>query len=190
MTDTNQGFGQLGPNDSATEHTSLVFVISQMLARFRTVALVKVQSCSNVGLLAPWGTVSATPIIKMMDGVGNTQNHGIIYNLPYIRIQGGADAIIMDPKIGDIGLALICDRDISSAKANQGSPTAMDFYNPSTARIANLADGVYLGGCLNGIPTRFIQFDALGNINLIAPGAVNIVAPGGLTVNGIPVTVP
>lgn len=186
----NQGFGQLGPNDYASDHNSVVFVIMQNLARFRSVVLVRVQSCSNEGLLSSWGTVTAVPVINMTDGVGNTQNHGIIYNLPYIRIQGGADAIIMDPKIGDFGVALICDRDISSAKANQGEPTQANFYNPSTARMGNLADGIYLGGCLNGIPTRFIQFDAIGNINLIAPGAVNIVAPGGLTVNGIPVTVP
>lgn len=181
-------FGQMGPDDFASEHNSLSFVIMQILSRFRTVSLVQVQSCSNSGGLAPWGVVSAIPITSMVNGKGQPQAHGPIYNLPYIRLQGGTSAVILDPAENDYGLALICDRDISNAK-NTPILTGSNVP-PATARIANLADGVYLGGCLNGIPLRYIQFDALGNINMTALGAINIVAPGGLTVNGVPVVVP
>lgn len=187
MSDT-PNFGQLGPDDYATEHNASIFVIMQILARFRTVALVQVQTCSNIGGLSPWGTVTATPIISMVNGKGQPQAHGSIFNLPYIRLQGGTSAIILDPSPLDYGLALICDRDISRPK-QQPILTGSDFQ-PATARMANLADGIYLGGCLNGIPLRYIQFDALGNINMTALAAVNIVAPGGLTVNGVPVVVP
>lgn len=182
-------FGWLGPDDWASEHNSLIFIILQQLMRFRTVAIVQVQTCTNDGGISPWGTVTAIPIIMMVDGIGQPAPHGTIFNMPYIRIQGGTDAVICDPKPNDYGLALICDRDISNAKA---SPIVEgNAFPPATARVANLADGIYLGGCLNGIPLRFIQFDALGNINLVAPaGAVNITAPGGLTVNGLPVNVP
>lgn len=186
MSDVN--YGQMGPDDYATEHNASIFIIMQTLARFRTSALVQVQDCSNLGGVSGWGNVSVIPIIMMVNGIGQPAPHGIIFNLPYIRMQGGTDAIIIDPKAGDFGLALICDRDISNAKQQ---PTPQGFnITPATGRIANLADGVYLGGCLNGPPLRFIQFDALGNININALAAVNIVAPGGLTVNGTPVTVP
>lgn len=184
-------YTQGGPDNYATEHNSDVFVINQILARFRTVALVQVVSCSNDGGLSPWGTVVATPVINMVNGIGQAQNYSPIYNMPYIRIQGGTDAIIIDPQPGDYGLALICDRDISSPKNITILPTTVpNSYNPSTSRVASLADGVYLGGCLNGIPLRTIQFDGLGNIVMTAPAAIKILAPGGLFVNGVPVTVP
>lgn len=187
---TSPAYTQSGPDDYASPHNADVFVINQILAKFRTVALVQVQSCSNDGGLAPWGTVVATPVINMVNGIGQVQQYSPIYNLPYIRIQGGTDAIIIDPKPNDLGLALICDRDISSAKNATAAPLGPVNFNPATSRIARLADGVYLGGCLNGIPLRSIQFDDLGNIVLTALTAVKIVAPGGLFVNGVPVTVP
>lgn len=187
MSDTaNYGYGQLSPNDYATDHNALVFVISQMLARFRTVGIVQVQSFTpGVGL--GYGSVTCQQMVNMIDGIGNSTAHGPVYNMPYIRLQGGSNAIICDPAEDDIGLALICDRDISSVVNTQ------QVSNPGSTRIANLADGVYLGGLLNAIPTSFIQFDNLGNLNITlaaAAGAVNIIAPGGLTVNGVPVTVP
>jgi hypothetical protein len=111
-------------------------------------------------------------MVNMIDGIGNKTPHGTIFNLPYFRLQGGTSAIIMDPQVGDIGIALICDRDISSVKATQA------VSNPGSNRLHDLADGIYIGGILNGIPTSYIQFDSLGNI-VITP------KPGGfVNVNG------
>jgi hypothetical protein len=185
MSDTaNYGYGQLTPEDIASDHNALVFVIQQILARFRTVGIVQVQSFAP-GIGFGYGTVTCQQMVNMIDGIGNATPHGPVYNMPYIRVQGGANAVLCDPVALDIGLALICDRDISSVVATQ------QISNPGSTRIANLADGVYLGGLLNGIPENIIGFDALGNILLTSlTGAVKITAPLGLFVNGTPVTVP
>jgi hypothetical protein len=39
--------------------------------------------------------------------------------VPYFRVQGGADAIIIDPKVGDLGIAVFCSRDITGVKRSK-----------------------------------------------------------------------
>ena len=140
--------GQQGINDSATDYNKHARQISQMLAYVRTAVLVTIGAVDvpDDGL-APVGFVDATPLVNQMDGGGNCFPHGTVFNLPYFRIQGGVNAVVLDPKAGDIGVALICDRDISSVKANKG------VANPGSRRRFSLADGLYIGGFLNGRPT-------------------------------------
>nr|WP_250135685.1 hypothetical protein [Escherichia coli] len=45
--------------------------------------------------------------------------HEVIYNIPVWRLQGGGNAVIMPPHVGDIGFLAICDRDISAVKATR-----------------------------------------------------------------------
>jgi hypothetical protein len=179
------GYGQLGPDDVASDYNAFIFLISQALARVRTVTLVSVvEVTSPTGPLAPVGFLTAQPLVNMMDGNGNCTQHGTIFNLPYFRLQGGKNAVVIDPQPGDIGISVISDRDISSVKNNLG------ISNPGSTRLFDLADGIYIGGILNGIPTNYIWLDLLGNINAVCTGAFNITAPGGLIVNGTPVTLP
>lgn len=146
-----QGYpGQQGLTDATTDYNHFIFLIEQVLARVRTACLVEVMAVHVDGDVSPVGFVDAKPIVKMMDGSGKTFPHGTIFSLPYCRMQGGANAVICDPKPGDIGVAVICDRDISSVKANRGEAA------PGSRRRFGLADGVYVCGALNAKPTCYV----------------------------------
>lgn len=157
MSDPNGFAGQQGLNTSGTELNKHAFLVEQMLGRMATVRMVKVVAVQGGGgALAKGGTVDVQPLVHMVDGLGNSTPHGNVLSLPYIRHQGGTTAFIMDPVVGDIGLALVSDRDTSAVRA-AGGPA-----NPGSARTFDLADGIYLGGVLNGVPTQFVQATADG----------------------------
>lgn len=158
------------------------FVIKQALAKTRTSTIVKVLKCTNSGGLSPVGFVDIAILVQRMDGAGNAIDAGTIFNVPYFRMQGGTDAVIMDPKVGDIGIANIADRDISSVKASKAAAT------PGSVRRHDMADAIYIGGILNGTPTQYIQFTDSG-ITVLSPTKVTIHAPvvaveGDMTVTG------
>lgn len=179
------GNGQMQPSDAASDFNVMSFVIQQALSRTRTMVLVKVVAVTNNGGVAPVGSVDVHPLVNMLDGAGVASPHGIILGLPYTRIQGGANAVIIDPAVGDIGWAAIADRDISSVKETKAQA------NPGSFRRFDMADGVYIGGILNGIPEQYVQMNSDGvkvvdkNGNSIAMTAAGIVITGTLIVNNI-----
>jgi hypothetical protein len=152
------------------DYNQIAFIVKQMLARVSTAALVQVTAVTNAGDLAPVGFLDALPMVHQIDGAGNVTPHGTLSRLPYIRMQGGTDAIIMDPKVGDIGVAVFAHRDISSVKATR------KLSAPGSFRRNDWQDGIYVGMCLNGTPTQYIRFSTLG-INITSPTAVTINAP-------------
>jgi hypothetical protein len=182
--------GYAGSNwflSGGTDYNVLAFVISQILAGKNFAAVVQVNSCTNSGAVSPAGFVSATPLVGQIDGFGNVVPHIAIANLPYFRLQAGSNAVIIDPQVGDIGLAIFCDRDISLVKKTNSAAA------PGSFRKNNWADGIYIGGIIGQTsPTTYVQFQG-GNINLHASvvnitGNVNIngntALTGGFTVNG------
>jgi hypothetical protein len=153
------------------EYNAVAFAIQQALAKMQTATLVKIISCTNAGDLSPVGLVDVLPLVNQLDASRNPTPHVTIHNLPYMRVQGGKNAIIMDPQEGDIGLACFCSRDISKVKSTK------DQANPGSWRQYSFSDGVYLGGMLNGTPNQFIQY---------LPSGINIttqVGAVGVTVN-------
>jgi hypothetical protein len=114
--------------------------------------------------------VNVQPLVNQVSGNGTAQAHGPIYNIPYLRIQGGANAIILDPQANDIGMACFCSRDISAVKSSKAQA------NPGSARMWDWADGLYIGGYLNGVPNQYVQFNADG-ISVVSPTAVTLQAP-------------
>ena len=146
------------------------YMFQQLLARVATCMLVKVLGVTNTGGLSTVGYVDAQAMVNQVDGADNGTPHGRMHNLPYMRIQGGTNAVIIDPAVGDIGLACFASRDISTVKNTR------NFANPGSRRRYSMADGCYIGGFLNGIPTQYIQFLASG-INIVSPGTVTIQAP-------------
>jgi hypothetical protein len=155
-----QPLGAASSNDNALD-----FVIQQALGFVRTATIVKVQTVyasksdaeNNVpvdqpGNVAPVGFVDVLPLVNLIDGVGTATEHVTVYGLPYFRLQGGKNAIICDPEVGDIGIAVISDRDISSVKANKAQA------NPGSFRRFSLADGIYLGGILNDTSNQYVRF--------------------------------
>jgi hypothetical protein len=162
--------GQLKPQSTWGEFNNIAFMVQQALGKMQTATLVRIESCTNSGDLSPVGYVDVTPLVNQLDGQGNPTPHVTIYNLPYFRLQGGANGIIIDPQKGDIGVAVFASRDISQVK------TTKKQGNPGSHRQYSFADGMYLGGMLNGTPTQYIQFSAAG-IRIHSPTQVKIDAP-------------
>ncbi len=146
------------------------FIIRQILASVQTATLVKVLSCTNTGGVSPFGLVDVVPMVNQIDAAGNSQPHSTIFNIPYLRLQGGANAVILDPQAGDIGIAVFANRDISKVKNTQAQG------DPGSARQFDYSDGLYLGGLLNGVPTQYIRFSSAG-ISIVSPDTVTIQAP-------------
>lgn len=176
--------GQQGISDAASEFNVLDAIIAGALGRVRTMAIVKVMAVTNDGELSPVGFVDVLPLVKLADGVGNVTPHGTVNNLCYFRLQGGYNAIIIDPKVGDIGIAVIADRDSSSVKANKAESA------PGSKRRFSLPDGVYVGGILNGTPEQYVQFTDEGikladkNGNVLEMKAGGTFVTGSLIVDG------
>jgi len=162
--------GALLPSSTWGEFNNIAFMVQQALGKMQTATLVRIESCTNAGGLSPVGYVDVTPLVNQLDGQGNPTPHVTIYNVPYFRLQGGANGIIIDPQKGDIGVAVFASRDISQVK------TTKKQGNPGSHRQYSFADGMYLGGMLNGTPTQYIQFSTAG-IRIHSPTQVKLDAP-------------
>jgi uncharacterized spore protein YtfJ len=207
------GYGQADPNDAGSDFKAIAFVVSQMTAKMSTSKLVQVQAVHGGGI-NPAGTVDVLPLVQQIDGNGYGLPHGTVYGLPWSRVQGGANAVICDPQVGDVGYVVAADRDISVVKAQSPGFTSATGFVPASRRRFNISDGIYAGGCLNVTPTQYLIFTATGvrlvdlngnsvsmgptgvnftdlNGNQIqmAAGFVNVVTAS-FRVNGVPVTVP
>jgi hypothetical protein len=162
--------GQADGTSAGGDYNAHAFLVWQILQSVSGARLVRVISCTNSGGVSPVGFVDVQPLVNQLDGWGNATPHGTVFHLPYFRLQGGANAVIIDPVPGDIGVAIIEDRDISSVKATKAQA------NPGSRRIFDMADGLYVGGFLNGTPVQYIAFSASG-IDVVSPTQIRMAAP-------------
>jgi hypothetical protein len=147
--------GSATPDGFEVEYNRLAFLITSLIEKAATLQLVQVKSVTGGGLGTP-AIVSIQPMVHQIDGQGRTTPHGVIYGVPVFRLQGGANAVIVDPQVGDIGLAACCLSDISTVKTTkQPSP-------PGSFRRQDWADALYLGGFLNGVPAQYISVSGSG----------------------------
>lgn len=159
------------PASTATDYQALSFFVDAILSHVRTAHPVVVMAVAAGGL-GPIGTVDVQPLVSQVNGAGQGQAHGMVYGRPYLRWQGGASAVILDPEIGDIGLLLCCDRDISNVVATLAQAL------PASLRRFNFADGIYFGRSLSRTtPTQYVQF-------LPNAGGINVVTPQTLSFKG------
>lgn len=150
------GYGQMDPTDAGDEFNKISFLVRQRIALLDTMKLVKIVAVHSEGEVAAAGTVDVQPLVSMIDGGGNVTAQGTVNGIPWSRAQGGKNAVICDPQVGDIGYVAVSDRDISGVKtAKKPSP-------PGSRRQFNVADGVYAGGCLNVAPEQYLVFTATG----------------------------
>jgi hypothetical protein len=172
VSETNYPLG-LDKLNAVSQVAAQELIFRRLMAGTATAKLVKVLSCTNAGGEAAVGSVSVQPLVNQIDGSGNVTPHGTVYALPYFRLQGGSSAIIIDPVAGDLGVAIFCDRDISSAKRTKGQA------NPGSRRMFDMADGLYIGGFLNALPVQYLQFlPNGGGINIVTPGPYTVQAQG------------
>lgn len=127
------------------------YLISRMIGRSYTATLVKIDAVRGTGI-GPVGFVDATDLIQQVTGSGEGIPNVPMLNLPYFRLQGGGNAVIIDPKQGDIGIAIFAYRDISSIKKTKAEGI------PASARSYDVSDGIYIGGLLNGTPSQYVHF--------------------------------
>lgn len=167
----NSGYeGPAGPVDGASEFNAQAFLIRQILSQMATVTVVKVVGVTNAGGITPAGTVDVIPMVNQIDGAGNATPHGTIYKLPYSRLQGGANAVIIDPKVDDIGIVVFASHDISSVKSTR------KVSNPGSRRRFDWADGIYIGWILNGTPTQYVGISDEG-VFAVSPVKISLTAP-------------
>lgn len=156
----NSHYGQQNQSTNQDQSLALEFIVSQLINDIQTVSLVKVVGV-NAGGIGPVGFVDVQPLVNQMTGDRKAVEHGVIHKIPYFRIQGGTSAIIIDPKVGDIGMCGFCSRDISSVVATKKAA------NPGSFRKFDWSDGLYFGGFLNGSPSQYIEFTDDG-INIVS----------------------
>jgi hypothetical protein len=161
---------QSRPVSSASDVNSLEFYLTQFLNKVWTSTIVKVMSVTNDGGVSPVGRVSIQPLVNQIDSTGKLLAHGTVHDAPYFRLAGGSDAVILDPKVGDIGVALFASRDISVVK-NEKRESA-----PGSARKFSASDAIYIGVVLNGSPSQYIRFSAAG-IEMVSPTKIALQAP-------------
>lgn len=164
--------GSLTPWSTWGEYNRIIFAVQQAISKMQTGTLVHIEACTNAGDLSPVGFVDVTPLVNQIDGSvpANPTPHVTIYGLPYLRMQGGTSAVILDPQKGDIGVAVFASRDISKVKSTKAQA------NPGSYRQYDFADGMYLGGMLNGIPSQYVRFGSDG-ISIVAPNTITLTAP-------------
>lgn len=160
--------------DLHTEYGALRFVITSLLMRMQTAMPVRVLAVSNNGEVAAAGTVDVLPLVQTAQADGTSQPHKPIYGVPYMRVQGGTNAVILDPKVGDIGIAVFCSRDISGVKSD---PSSEHGEPPSSARAYDWSDAIYLGAVMWGVPENYVRFPSDGSIELVSPVKVRLSAP-------------
>lgn len=200
MTGSTTGFQQ--PSTFGSDYNAQRFVINTLLSLARTGTPCRVLSVTNSGGVSPVGKVNLQPLVNQVSGNGLSQPEGAINNIPYFRLQGGSDAVIIDPKVGDIGFAVFADSDTSSVIKNKAQS------NPGSARQFDVSDGWFFPCFLGNTPTQYARFydGGIEVVSSIAGGKVRLVDgagsviemngdgtgimtfPGGLTINA-PVTV-
>lgn len=162
---TDRFYGQNEPTSANTEHNMVAFQIAQALKAVSTATICKVTKCTSQGSVGPIGKVNILPMVDMVDGIMQASQHVDVLELPYLRMQSGSKAIIMDPKEGDLGLVVFADRDTSAVRKNKKQSS------PGSARRFNMADGMYVGTVLSsGNPTSYVQFKDDGELEFSPDG--------------------
>jgi len=151
--------------DDTTQANNIQFIIKQFLGKCCFVSIVVVNLVNTTTQ-----KMTVTPLVHQLAGNNTILENGPIYNVPYFRLQCGTSAVIMDPEVGDIGVAVVADKDISNVKATKTAAA------PGSNRQHSYSDAMYFGGLLNQTPIQVIEF-LLSGITINSPGTVTIIAP-------------
>ena len=168
--DARLGFG---PQALASEALRQELLIRSLLLTARTAIPVKVLAVHPVeGSPPAIGTVDVQPLVQTVDGSGNRWPMAPVYGVPFMRIQAGGTAIVVDPVVNDIGLAVACDRDISGVLASGGQQSG-----PGSARTHHVSDLVYALSIISAAEvTQYILANASG-MTLLSPQQITLQAP-------------
>ena len=177
MTADTQGYQQ--PDSFGAPYNAHRFTVNSLIALIRTGTPCQVVKVTNNGEVSPVGYVDLQPLVNQVSGSGLSQSEGIITGIPYFRLQGGLNAIIADPKVGDKGYCCFADKDTSSVKKNKVQS------NPGSARKFDVSDGWFFPGFINGAPTQYWRFYD-GGIDIKSTGKFTVTDGAGsvIVMNG------
>jgi hypothetical protein len=154
-----------------SQYNALSFMIQQAIREQVNTCII----CKVVGVSD--GYVDVLPLVTQVSGKDEAIAPTTLYKLPYMRYHAGVAAVILNPVVGDIGLAVFAGKDCSNVKVGTSEPVP-----PASFRDNSMANGFYIGGFLNQAPSVFIELTQGGAVNITAPGGVNI--NGSVTVSG------
>ena len=124
--------------------------------------------------------IDVMPLISQENAKGDSVEHDLIYNVPVARLQRGNSAVIMRPKVGDMGLVVFASQDITIFKKTKKASKAGTF------RRHDWADAIYIMGLCNTPATQFIEFND-DNITITTPKLIingNIEMTGDIKTTG------
>lgn len=154
-----------------SQYNALSFMIQQAIREQVNTCII----CKVVGVTD--GYVDVLPLVTQVSGKDEAIAPTTLYKLPYMRYHAGVAAVILDPVVGDIGLAVFAGKDCSNVKVGTSEPVP-----PASFRDNSMANGFFIGGFLNKAPSVFVELTQGGVVNITAPGGVNI--NGNVTVSG------
>ncbi len=169
MADSTQRKMNARISDIASEYNRQVFLIKQILKQTISTAIpVRVDSVQRAGEGGGALYVSATPLVAQTDADGNLLPPVSIPRLPYFRLQHGTAAVICDPVVGDIGLAVFAQQDTSNLSG--GTEPVV----PGSYRCFDMSDGFYVGGFWGQTPQTFVHLEESGQITVTGPQVVTV----------------
>lgn len=157
---------------------ALEFFVKSLISKTVYTAFpVTVTAVERTGTGSGAGYVTVKPLLMPR----NVEAQGIavttIPKLPYFRLQHGTAAVVCDPKVGDVGLAVVAKHDISNVNGDN-TPKV-----PATFREFDRSDSFYIGGFWGPAPSTFIHIEDSGEITVEAPASV-VIKTDSCTING------
>lgn len=164
-------------------HSAQNFAVEALLKKLHTAQPVRVEAVYQDPATGLVGYVDVLPLLRQVDGEGQTHDPSPLYRQPFLRIQGGKNAVVVNPRPGDIGLSVFADRDCSVVSGTRQTA------QPGSPRFMDAGDGWYLGGFLNGAAERFIlvaddgiRIEGVASLDMHGERTV-ITAEAGCTIN-------
>ena len=158
--------GQKKPNTAGSEYNAMQFMVQQAIRQqVHTAIPVQVQAVSGL-------FVDVLPLVTNVDGFGEAVTPSTLFHLPVFRYHAGVGAVILDPVVGDIGLAVFAQADSSNVGEGTDSP-----QQPGSFRRYSMSDGFYLGGWHNAAPSVYVEIKQDGHVNIVAPSGVTVTSP-------------
>ena len=169
MSDIRLPFGDF---DLASDQNRFMFFLRKFFeGNLNTAIPVVVTAVERTGSGGCAGYVSAKSLITRYTARHEAIPNVPIPKLPYFRYQHGTAAFICDPKVGDIGLAIFAQADVSNVNGDNTEKP------PATFRRFDMSDGFYVGGFWGNTPTTFVKIEDSGSIDIKAPESLNIESP-------------
>lgn len=156
--------------DLVDNFNMMMYLANSVLRGVHTVEVVKVV---NVDIENK--RIAVIPIVQRTNAEGNPIPESPIYDVKYIQWQYGGNLIKANPTVNDIGIIVVCKKDISSIESGL----------VGSFREFSLSDGIYIGGLFgfNQEPTQIIEFDDENGITITTPKALTINATENVVVN-------